>query len=209
MKKVVKMAMSRKALVTSLIARRQLVKLVQRSLSTTPCWKGGYGAGVPGGGERQDLPIKVDIGKREVVGFGMNGEENYIDSLHAPFPAIRFKEETADIVKIKQKEAGDWKKLTLEEKKALYRHSFCQTLTELNEPSGEWKKIGGIVLFFISLGLWGIIWLKMFVYDMPVKTIADEELVKAQIKRMIDMRVNPIQGMASRYDYENNKWKDE
>ena len=40
-------------------------------------------------------------------------------------------------------------------------------------------------------------------------TLTDEEFQKAQIKRMIDMRVNPIDGFASRYDYENNKWKDE
>ena len=33
---------------------------------------------------------KVDIGSREVVGFGANGEVTYIDSVMAPFPAIRF-----------------------------------------------------------------------------------------------------------------------
>ena len=50
----------------------------------------------------------------------------YMDTLHAPFPAIRFKEETSEIAKIREKETGDWKKMTVEEKKALYRHSFCQ-----------------------------------------------------------------------------------
>ena len=39
-------------------------------------------------------------------------------------------------------------------------------------------------------------------------TITDEELVKAQIKRMIDMRVNPITGFSSTYDYKKNEWKD-
>ena len=33
---------------------------------------------------------KVDIGKREVVGYGSNGEVTYIDSVMAPFPAIRY-----------------------------------------------------------------------------------------------------------------------
>merc|ERR1719290_729169 len=102
---------------------------------------------------------------------------------------------------------GDWKKMTLHEKKELYRFSFCQTVVEYNAPTGEWKKISGIALFFISLGIWGVIWLKMFVYDPQPTTISDEEYQKAQIKRMIDMRVNPIDGFASRYDYENNKWK--
>ena len=53
----------------------------------------GSGGGVGGDG----LPIKVDIGKREVVGYGMTGEETYIDNVHFPFPAIRFKEDDAQI----------------------------------------------------------------------------------------------------------------
>ena len=53
-----------------------MTKLSSRSM-------GGH-VGVP-------LPqTKVDIGKREVVGFGGNGEATYIDSVMAPFPAIRF-----------------------------------------------------------------------------------------------------------------------
>lgn len=196
-----------KAMVMSMLARRQLIKLASRSLSTTSCLKGEVQ--VPGGGEFQPFPIKTKIGNREVVGFGMNGEENYLDTLNAPFPAIRFKEETPEIAKIKIKEEGDWKKMTLEEKKALYRHSFCQTITELGEPTGEWKKVTGITLIFFSLAIWGVIWLKMFVYEMPLRTLTDEEHVKAQVRRMIDMRVNPIQGMASRYDYEKNEWKKE
>ena len=32
---------------------------------------------------------KILIGTREVVGYGVNGETNYIDSVMAPFPAIR------------------------------------------------------------------------------------------------------------------------
>jgi len=191
----------------SMLARRQLIKLASRSLSTTSCMKGEVQ--VPGGGEFQPFPIKTKIGNREVVGFGMNGEENYLDNLNAPFPAIRFKEETPEIVKIKAKEEGDWKKMTLEEKKALYRHSFCQTICELQEPTGEWKKVAGITLIFASFAIWGVIWLKMFVYDLQPTTVSDQEHVKAQVQRMIDMRVNPIQGMASRYDYEKNEWKKE
>ena len=47
-----------------------------------------------GGGSEQHLPgtlaqQKVDIGAREVVGYGANGEVTYIDSVMAPFPAIR------------------------------------------------------------------------------------------------------------------------
>jgi len=48
----------------------------------------------------------------------------------------------------------------------------------------------------------------MFVYAPQPSTISDEEIQKATIKRMIDMRVNPITGLASRYDYEKNEWKE-
>jgi len=37
------------------------------------------------------------IGTREVVGWGVNGEYSYIDSLTVPLPAIRYKENTPDV----------------------------------------------------------------------------------------------------------------
>merc|ERR1719412_3146454 len=151
---------------------------------------------VPGKGEYQPHPVTCEIGNREVVGFGFNGVEMYCDSLQAPFPAIRFKEETAEVAKIRQK-------------KALSRHSFCQTIAEYNEPTSDWKKIVGIALVFISFGIWGVVWLKMFVYAPLPHTLTDEQWQKDQIKRMIDMRVNPIDGFASNYDYEKNQWKDQ
>ncbi|TOF75042.1 hypothetical protein CGJ15_27115, partial [Vibrio parahaemolyticus] len=58
------------------------------------------------------------IGNRDVVGFGMNGTPSYIDRVDFPMPAIRFKENTPDIQALREKEKEDWKKLTLEEKKA-------------------------------------------------------------------------------------------
>lgn len=199
---------ARKVMCMHMVARRQLLKLVQRNLSSSTCLRYGGDVHVPGGGEFQPFPVQTEIGKREVVGFGVNGTESYVDTAQAPFPAIRFKEESPEIAKIIAKEKGDWKKLTLEEKKALYRHSFCQTFAELHEPTGAWKKILGMTLATISLAIWAMVWMKMFVYDLQPKTITDEEHVKGVIRKMIDMRVNPIQGMTSKYDYEKNEWKD-
>jgi len=163
---------------------------------------GGGGSLIP-----DELPIKVDIGKREVVGFGYNGEESYIDDVMFPFPAIRFKEDTAEISMLREKEKGDWKKLTLEEKKQLYRSSFCQTFVETSAHSHEYRGEMGQVLFFVGVGLWFYIWLVKLVYDDLPESITDEERVKAQIKRMIDNRVNPVEGFTSGYDYEKNDWK--
>jgi len=169
---------------------------------------GGYGSGHGDGG---GVPIpmqKVNIGKREIVWYGTAGEANYMDNIMHPFPAIRFKEDVGEIANLRKKEAGDWKKMTKEEKKALYRASFCQTLVEVEAPTGEWKSITGIMLCCISIGLWGYIWMKTFVYNPLPDSITDEEKQKAQIERMIAMRVNPIEGLTSNYDYEKGRWKD-
>lgn len=40
------------------------------------------------------------IGNRDVVGFGLNGSESYIDRFERPMPAIRFKENTPDVMVI-------------------------------------------------------------------------------------------------------------
>lgn len=42
-------------------------------------------------------PVKAAIGNREIVGFGMNGQPNYMDRVDFPLPAIRYKEVTPDI----------------------------------------------------------------------------------------------------------------
>jgi len=167
---------------------------------------GGYGE--HGGPAHLPLPeTKVDIGKREVVGFGGNGEVTYVDSVMAPFPAIRFKEDVGEIAALREKEKGDWKKLTREEKKVLYRASFCQTLAEVEAPTGEWKSVVGITLVIVSLGIWGYLWMKTYVYNILPDTITNEEKQKAQIDRQIAIRVNPIEGLTSNYDYEKGQWK--
>lgn len=146
------------------------------------------------------------IGKREVVGFGMNGEYAYTDSPDFPMPAIRYKEPTAEIEKLREKEKGDWKNLSLEEKKALYRYSFFQTYAEMNASRNEWKPIMGNVFILLGLSLWVWIFMKKFVYG-PLPESTSLEARQAQLQRMIDLRVNPIEGIASKWDYENNKWK--
>lgn len=57
------------------------------------------------------------IGKREVVGFGFNGSYMYFDAAAMPYPAIRFREETDEMKRLREKEKNDWKQLSLEEKK--------------------------------------------------------------------------------------------
>ncbi|XP_022244890.1 uncharacterized protein LOC106462058 isoform X2 [Limulus polyphemus] len=131
---------------------------------------------------------KERIGNREVVGFGLNGEPSYIDRTDFPMPAIRFKENSQEIITLREKEKDDWRKLTMDEKKALYRASFCQTFAEMKAPTGEWKSV-------------------LAVYQ-PMPESFSPERKAAQFQRMIDLRINPIEGLTSNYDYENNRWKD-
>ena len=102
------------------------------------------------------------IGNREVVGYGYNGQPNYADRLDFPLPAIRFKPTTPDIQVLREKEKGDWKKLSLEEKKTLYRASFCQTFSEMKAPTGEWKAIVGFILALSSISIWIYLGMKTF-----------------------------------------------
>ena len=55
---------------------------------------------------------------------------------------------------LREKEKGDWKKLTIEEKKKLYRASFCITFAEMEAPTGEWKYITGTTCLAIAFALW-------------------------------------------------------
>ncbi|XP_055851796.1 cytochrome c oxidase subunit 4 isoform 1, mitochondrial [Episyrphus balteatus] len=146
------------------------------------------------------------IGKREIVGYGWNGSANYRDRVDYPMPAIRFREPNNEILALRKKELGDWKKLSIEEKRALYRASFCQTFAELKAGTGEWKMHIGFALMAASVGIWVCILMNLFVYDeLPITF--DEEHQKAQLKRMLDLEMNPVLGVSSKWDYEKKQWK--
>lgn len=67
--------------------------------------------------QSQQMHNRALIGSRDVVGYGFNGSYFYYDATDMPYPAIRFREETEEIKKLREKEKGDWNKLTLDEKK--------------------------------------------------------------------------------------------
>ncbi|XP_059618473.1 cytochrome c oxidase subunit 4 isoform 1, mitochondrial [Phlebotomus argentipes] len=146
------------------------------------------------------------IGKREVVGYGRSGEPVYYDCVEYPMPAIRWQEPTPQLLALREKEKGDWKKLSIDEKKALYRASFCQTFAEFKHPTGEWKGCIGWTLVFTSIAIVFSLWMNAYVYDELPESFSEESR-KAQLKRMLDLEVNPIHGLSSKWDYENKRWK--
>ncbi|KAJ8680440.1 hypothetical protein QAD02_016227 [Eretmocerus hayati] len=133
-------------------------------------------------------------GKREVVCYGASGEPTYIDCVEYPWPAIRYKEMTPDLLALREKEKGDWKKLSIEDKKTLYRASFRQTFAEMEAPMGNWKSNIGISLIGISMAIWAVVWLKHYVSP-PLPPSFSPEARKAQLKRMHLLNMNPIDGL--------------
>ncbi|KAF7658715.1 hypothetical protein LDENG_00009220 [Lucifuga dentata] len=131
----------------------------------------------------------------------------YWDRLDIPLPDRPYKDElTAADKSLKQKEQGPWTQLTKEEKIALYRLMFCQTYPEMKQPTEEWKTVmGGI---FIFLGFTGLVvwWQSLYVYPPQPRTFGEEWQAK-QLKRMLDMRVDPIEGFSAKWDYEKGQWK--
>lgn len=181
------------------IGSKRVASTITRALSTTTAVK-------------SDLPVEArdkyypKLGDRDIVGFGYNGYPTYYDKTDFPCPAVRFGENTAEIMAIREKEAGDWGKMTLDEKKALYRNSFRMTYAEIDAPTGEWKSVLAAIFLGLSVTGWMMIWLKQYVYPPLPSTITEEWKVETA-KRMIIQRQGPVDGLASKFDYENNKWK--
>ncbi|XP_037085706.1 cytochrome c oxidase subunit 4 isoform 1, mitochondrial-like [Pollicipes pollicipes] len=185
------------ASVAGVVLRRCVQLPAAARLSTSARALGGPG-----------LPTVVERhGSREVLGYGFNGEPNYMDRVDFPIPAVRFKEDTAGIKVLREKEKGDWKKLTPEEVQELYRATFCKSFAEIQAPTGEWKLVLGGTLVACSIAVWIYLWMKVFVYDQLPDTITNPSKMEAQVQRMIDLRMNPVEGIGSKWDYEKGQWK--
>ncbi|XP_075756984.1 cytochrome c oxidase subunit 4 isoform 2, mitochondrial isoform X2 [Pelodiscus sinensis] len=132
---------------------------------------------------------------------------HYYDKRSSPLPDVPYQQELgAEQKALKEKEKGSWKQLSNEEKVALYHLKFKQTFAEMNRPSNEWKTVfGGIFLFFGFTGL-VVWWQRVYVFPPKPHTLT-EEWKAYQVKRMLDMRMNPIQGFSAKWDYDKNEWK--
>ncbi|XP_025068025.1 cytochrome c oxidase subunit 4 isoform 2, mitochondrial isoform X2 [Alligator sinensis] len=131
----------------------------------------------------------------------------YMDKRNHPLPDVPYHRDlSADEKALTEKQKGSWKELSNEEKVALYHIKFCQTYAEMNRPSNEWKTVLGVTFMF--LGFTGLILAWQRYYVMPDKphTLSDEWKAK-QLKRMLDMRMNPVEGLATQWDYDKNEWK--
>ncbi|KAM9344044.1 cytochrome c oxidase subunit 4 isoform 2, mitochondrial [Pholidichthys leucotaenia] len=131
----------------------------------------------------------------------------YCDRVDTPLPDKPYKDVLTEAEKsLKQKEKGPWGQLSKEEKIALYRLMFCQTYPEMKRRTDEWKTVFGGIFFFIGFVGLVVWWQRIYVYPPRPKTFEDEYMAQ-QVKRMLDMRVNPIEGLSSKWDYDKGQWK--
>jgi len=187
-------------------ALRQYVQISHRSLSTSAARTSDA---IIFTGPEDKSEIYPKIGNRDIVGHGMNGKPCYMDALHYPCPAVRFKENTADVLALREKELGDWKALSIDEKKALYRASFRSTFSEIQAPSGQWKIIVtlGFITFSIALGIQLIIREIAFGQDQLPRSLKDPQWKEATLERMVRGKMGHLKGPAAHFDYEKGDWK--
>lgn len=151
---------------------------------------------------------RLKIGNREVVGPSISGQEEYYDRVDCPCPPIRYKPPSPEFDALREKEKGDWRSLSIEDKKKLYRLNYCQTFKEIEAPHPEKKRIFGNVMFLLSIPLLLFVVMKKTVFPPLPDTMSDQG--KKQVVRWyIDARADPLDGgISSKWDYEKNEWKE-
>ncbi|CAD7669520.1 unnamed protein product [Nyctereutes procyonoides] len=153
---------------------------------------------------------------------------NYHAQRSYPMPDEPFCTElNAEQRALKEKEKGSWTQLSHAEKVAwyilgmdipkalaspqlhlppVYRLQFHETFAEMNRRSNEWKTVMGCVFFFFGFTALLIWWQRVYVFPKKPITLMDEWKAQ-QLQRILDMKGNPVQGLASRWDYEKKEWK--
>ncbi|XP_075694409.1 cytochrome c oxidase subunit 4 isoform 1, mitochondrial [Rhinoderma darwinii] len=167
-----------------MLSSRVLRLLGRRALSTSAGLQGHAGVAIP----EYTLP-------------------RYNDNRSIPLPEVSYlKDLTPELKALKEKEKGLWDSLSAQEKLQLYSIKFNQTYANMNKGSNQWKTVIGGTLIVIGFTAFIIMWQRKYVFGEIPHTLSDD-WIAMQTKRMLDMRINPVEGIASKWDYERNEWK--
>ncbi|XP_004704576.1 cytochrome c oxidase subunit 4 isoform 1, mitochondrial [Echinops telfairi] len=132
---------------------------------------------------------------------------SYSDQRGYPLPDVAHVQSlSAQQKALKEKEKAAWNTLSVDEKVELYRIKFNESFAEMNRGTNEWKTVVGVTMFFIGFTALIVMWEKRYMYG-PIPHTFEEEWVAKQTKRMLDMKVSPIQGFSAKWDYDKNEWK--
>ncbi|KAL4696466.1 hypothetical protein H8957_017843, partial [Semnopithecus entellus] len=113
----------------------------------------------------------------------------YVDWRDYPLPDVAH---VKHLSALKEKEKESWSSLPTDEKVELYHIKFGESFAEMNRGSNEWKTVVGSAILFICFTALIIMWQKSYVYG-PLPETFDKQWVAMETKRMVDMKVNPIQ----------------
>ncbi|XP_012667472.1 cytochrome c oxidase subunit 4 isoform 1, mitochondrial [Otolemur garnettii] len=106
---------------------------------------------------------------------------SYVDRRDYPLPDVaHVRQLSASQKALKEKEKASWSNLSMDEK---VECGYC----------GD---CGHCVCVCAHMSVYG-----------PVPHTFDPDWVAKQTKKMLDMKVNPIQGFAAKWDYEKQEWK--
>ncbi|XP_063801755.1 cytochrome c oxidase subunit 4 isoform 1, mitochondrial isoform X2 [Pseudophryne corroboree] len=167
-----------------MLAPRVLNLLGRRALTTSACLQGHGSIAIP----EYTLP-------------------KYNDHRAVPLPEVSYVDHLSPEQKsLKEKEKGAWASLSANEKVDLYYIKFHETYADMNKGSNEWKTVLGGTLLFIGFTAFIFMWQRKYVFGEIPHTLSND-WVAMQTKRMLDMRAGPIEGLSSKWDFENNQWK--
>ena len=154
------------------------------------------------------LPMhRLKIGHREIVGPSSSGLDIYYDRVDIPCPPIRWKPPSDEFNSLMQKEKGDWKSLSVEDKRRLYRLNYRQTFAEMEAPTAEGRRIFGTALLLLSIPITMYALMKLSFFPPMPESMSDKGK-KQMVRWYIDSRAEPLDGVASKWDYEKGQWKE-
>ncbi|KAL4235077.1 oxidoreductase [Mactra antiquata] len=198
----------------NLVAFSRMAAIQQRAICLSAATKGSV---IPADAsidlktyEHDNIPQAVKdqyyphLGNRDIVGPSYGTSYDYLDCPDLPMPAVRWGANTPEVLQLREKETGDWKNLSLEEKKQLYRNSYRQTFAEIEAPTGEWKRI---LYIFCYITAAATVYLIYYANTVPRPSTLNKDHQQEMVATMLMRNNGPITGLASKYDFENNQWK--
>ena len=150
-----------------------------------------------------------DVKPAYVIKFDPRDDFYFQESLRHPIPnGPRMIVIPEDLKELKEKEKGDWKCLSVEEQMDLYNMYFGMSIAEMRQGSDKWKSSLGIALLCVTYSLMWFLFYKSQVLPPRDPYLSSEQHMKDNIAWQLKTFTNPITGYPSKYDYENNRWKD-